>query len=155
MSSWLLFERFFHSPTATWCRCGLVVLGAFGVGSDYYLTHYYQAFDPSEGRQYVVDWSPIGKPRCQMLLIPNNHYTNYSPWTPKNGDIVLARDVEDEPNYLQLINGRFVERQTCGVTLLRPLEEVAQYEREEQLQREKLLSHMSSTGGTVRSPTRL
>ncbi|CBZ29769.1 conserved hypothetical protein [Leishmania mexicana MHOM/GT/2001/U1103] len=153
MSSWLSFENFLHSRTATWCRYGLVAFGIFGVGSDYYLTHYYQAFDPSEGRQYVVDWSPIGKPRCQMLLIPSNRYTNYSPWTPKNGDVVLAREVEDEPNYLQLLNGRFVERQTCGVTLLRPIEEVAQSKREEQLDHERLLSYMFSTGDTVRSST--
>ncbi|AYU81940.1 hypothetical protein conserved [Leishmania donovani] len=153
MSPWLSFESFLHSHTAKWCRCGLVAFSAFGVGSDYYLTHHYQAFDPSEGRQYVVDWSPIGKPRCQMLLIPNNHYTNYSPWTPKNGDVVLAREVEDEPNYLQLLNGRFVERQTCGVTLLRPIEEVAQSKREEQLQRERLLSYIFSTDDMVRPPT--
>ncbi|GET91713.1 hypothetical protein, conserved [Leishmania tarentolae] len=153
MSSWVSFENFLHSHTATWCRYGLAAFAAFGIGSDYYLTHYYQAFDPAEGRQYVVDWSPIGKPRCQMLLIPNNYYTNYSPWTPKNGDVVLARDVEDEPNYLQLLNGRFVERQTCGVTLLRPIEEVTHSKREEEVQREKLLSYMSSTAGTVHSPS--
>ncbi|CAG9580524.1 conserved hypothetical protein [Leishmania major strain Friedlin] len=153
MSSWLSFESFLHSHTAKWCRYGLVAFGVFGVWSDYYLTHHYQAFDPSEGRQYVVDWSPIGKPRCQMLLIPNNYYTNYSPWTPKNGDVVLAREVEDEPNYLQLLNGRFVERQTCGVTLLRPIEEVTQSRREEQLQRERLLSYMFSTDDTARPPT--
>ncbi|KAG5470367.1 hypothetical protein LSCM4_03063 [Leishmania orientalis] len=151
MSSWLSLENFLHSRTATWCRYGLAAFGTFGVASDYYLTHYYHAFEPSEGRQYVVDWSPIGKPRCQMLLIPGNYYTNYSPWTPKNGDVVLAREVDDEPNYLQLLNGRFVERQTCGVTLMRPVEEVAEGEREKQLQREKLLSFLSHTGGTSRS----
>ncbi|KAG5496436.1 hypothetical protein JKF63_02738 [Porcisia hertigi] len=155
MSSWLSLENFLHSGAATWCRYGLLAFGFFGVASDYYLTHYYHAFDPSEGRQYVVDWSPIGKPRCQMLLIPNNHYTNYSPWTPKNGDVVLAREVEDEPNFLQLLNGRFVERQTCGVALLRPVEEVAQSKKEEQVQRDRLLLYTTSTGSTGLSSTEL
>lgn len=126
MSSWLSFENFFYSRAATRCRYGLLAFGIFGVSSDYYLTHHYEAFDRSEGQYYVVDWSPIGKPRCQMLLIPNNYYTNYSPWTPKNGAVVLAKEVVDEPNYLQLLNGRFVERWTCGVELMRPLAEVQQ-----------------------------
>lgn len=144
MSSWLSFESFLYSRTATWCRYGLAAFAIFGVGSDYYLTHYYEAFDPKEGRRYVVDWSPIGKPRCQMLLIPNNHYTNYSPWTPRNGDVVIAREVEDEPNYLQLLNGRFVERQTCGVPLMRPVEEVEAEAQREKQQREALLSLLAS-----------
>lgn len=144
MSSWLSFENFLYSRTATWCRYGLVAFAILGVGSDYYLTHYYEAFDPKEGRRYVVDWSPIGKPRCHMLLIPNNHYTNYSPWTPRNGDVVIAREVEDEPNYLQLLNGRFVERQTCGVPLMRPVEEVEAEAQREKQQREALLSLLAS-----------
>ncbi|KPI84599.1 hypothetical protein ABL78_6360 [Leptomonas seymouri] len=144
MSSWVSFENFLHSRTATRCRYGLVAFGVFGVGSDYYLTHYYQAFDPKEGRRYVIDWSVIGKPRCQMLLIPNNHYTNYSPWTPWNGDVVVAREVEDEPNYLQLLNGRFVERQTCGVLLMRPVEEVEEEARRVKEQREALLSSLTT-----------
>lgn len=122
MSQWTSFENFFYSRTATWCRRGLFLFGVFGVGSDYYLTHYYEAFDRSEGRQYVVDWSPIGRPCCQMLLIPNNRFTNYSPWTPRNGDVVWARILPTEPRYLQLLNGRFVERATCGVELMRPLD---------------------------------
>lgn len=145
MSSWLSVESFLLSGTATWCRRGLVAIGVFGVASDYYLTHYYEAFDKAEGRQYVIDWSPIGKPRCQMLVIPNNHYTNYSPWTPKNGDVVFAREVGNEPNYVQLLNGRFVERQTCGVALLRPLEEVRRETEAKEKERQELLALLSDT----------
>lgn len=122
MSHWASFENFFYSKTARWCRIGLLVFGVGGVGSDYYLTHYYHAFDASEGRWYIVDWSPVGRPCCQMLLIPNVRFTNYSPWTPKNGDRVLARSIPNEPQFLQLLNGRFVERQTCGVELMRPVD---------------------------------
>ncbi|KAK7198481.1 hypothetical protein NESM_000808500 [Novymonas esmeraldas] len=149
MSSWLSVESFLYSRTATWCRYGLVAFGVVGVVSDYYLTHHYHAFSPEEGRRYVVDWSPVGKPRCQMLLIPNNHFTNYSPWTPRNGDVVVARDVESDPNYMQLLNGRFVERQTCGVLLMRPLEEVEESAAEKQRQREKLRLFVAGTGGAA------
>lgn len=148
MSSWLSVESFLHSRTATWCRYGLAAFAVFGVGSDYYLTHYYQAFDPAEGRRYVIDWSPIGKPRCHMLLIPNNHYTNYSPWTPRNGDVVVAREVEDEPNYMQLLNGRFVERRTCGVPLMRPVEEVEAEVRREKEEKAALLSYLTSSSAS-------
>ncbi|KPA85021.1 putative mitochondrial 18 kDa ER-associated protein (ERAP18) [Leptomonas pyrrhocoris] len=148
MSSWLSAENFLYSRTATWCRYGLAAFAVCGVGSDYYLTHYYRAFDPQDGQRYVIDWSPIGKPRCQMLLIPNSHYTNYSPWTPRNGDVVVARAVEDEPNYLQLLNGRFVERQTCGVPLMRPLDEVEAEAERGKKQKEALLSYL-----TAKSPT--
>ncbi|EPY30078.1 hypothetical protein STCU_00992 [Strigomonas culicis] len=126
MSSWLSVEHFMYSPVARYCRWGLGLFGVGGVAGDYYLMHYYQAFDPAEGRSYVIDWSPIGRPRCQMLLLPNNYYTNYSPWTPKNGDVVIARQIESAPRFMQLLNGRFVERETCGVALMRPLEEVEQ-----------------------------
>lgn len=121
MSHWASFENFFYSRTASWCRRGLLLLGVGGVGGDYYLTHYYEAFQRSEGELYIVDWSGIGRPCCQMLLIPNNRFTNYSPWTPKNGEIVIARTLPNEPRFLQLINGRFVERSTCGVELMRPV----------------------------------
>ncbi|KAH8605118.1 hypothetical protein ERJ75_001654100 [Trypanosoma vivax] len=125
-SGWVSFEKFLYGRTATLIRRGLFLFGAFGVGSDYYLMHYYQAFEPNEGRLYVLDCSPIGRPRCQVHLLPNNHYPNYSPWTPKNGDMVLARELPHEPNWLQLINGRFVERETCGVLLAEPLKDVQQ-----------------------------
>lgn len=122
MSHWTSLENFFYSRTASWCRWGLALFAVAGVGSDYYLTHYYQAFDPREGQLYVVDWSSIGRPCCQMLLIPNPRFTNYSPWTPKNGDVVVARSLPNEPRYLQLLNGRFVEKYTCGVDLMKPVE---------------------------------
>lgn len=124
MSSWLSVENFLHSRTATWCRRGLLLFGLFGVGSDFYLTHYYHAFDPIDGKLYVIDWSPIGRPRCQMLVYPDTYYTNYSPWTPKNGAVVIAREVHGNAHWMQLLNGRYVEKETCGVTLMRPLEEV-------------------------------
>ncbi|ORC87465.1 uncharacterized protein TM35_000222640 [Trypanosoma theileri] len=136
MSSWLSLETFLRGKTASYIRRGLFLTCAYGVGSDYYLTHYYHAFDPSEGSLYVIDWSPIGRPRCQMYILPNNHYPNYSPWTPKNGDVVLARKVLTEPNWLQLISGRFVERETCGARLAIPLEEVQQQQKERQEQEE-------------------
>ncbi|RHW68005.1 18 kDa ER-associated protein [Trypanosoma brucei equiperdum] len=120
------------------CRRGLVVFGLFGVGSDYYLMHYYEAFEPSEGKLYYIDWSPIGRPRCQIHLLPNNNYPNYSPWTPRNGDVVLARSVPHEPNWIQLISGRFVERETCGVQLAVPIEEVQERQRREERGKEEL-----------------
>ncbi|CAD2215966.1 hypothetical protein AGDE_05324 [Angomonas deanei] len=145
MSSWLSFENFLYSPVARYCRWGLVAFGVFGVVSDYYLMHYYHAFDPAEGRRYVVDWSPIGRPRCQMLIIPNNHYTNYSPWTPKNGDVVIARTLEKEPHYLQLLNGRFVEKDTCGVELMRPYDDVVREQNELEAGHRKLLEYVERT----------
>ncbi|KEG15591.1 hypothetical protein DQ04_00031250 [Trypanosoma grayi] len=138
MSSWLSAEQFLHSRAASYVRRGLFLFGAYGIGSDYYLMHYYQAFDPSEGRLYVVDWSPIGRPRCHVHIVPNNHYPNYTPWTPRNGDVVLARDVPHEPNWLQLISGRFIERQTCGVALAIPLEEVQAQQEQRQREEEEL-----------------
>nr|CCC96123.1 unnamed protein product [Trypanosoma congolense IL3000] len=142
MGSWITAEQFLHSRLASRVRRFLLAFGVFGVGSDYYLTHYYEAFEPSEGKLYVIDCSPISRPRCQVHLLPSNHYANYSPWTPKNGDVVLAREVPHEPNWIQLISGRFIERETCGVTLAVPLEEVEgqqQRSKHEQEELERLL----------------
>ncbi|RNF27538.1 uncharacterized protein Tco025E_00188 [Trypanosoma conorhini] len=132
MSSWVSAEHFLQSKSASYVRRGLLLFIFYGVASDYYLMHYYQAFDPAEGRRYVIDWSPIGRPRCQVHVVPSNHYPNYTPWTPRNGDVVLARSVPNEPNWLQLISGRFIEQQTCGVRLAIPLEEVQEQERQRQ-----------------------
>lgn len=147
MSSWPSWESFLYSRHASRCRWGLLLFGVGGLWGDYYLTHHYRAFDPSEGRRYVVDCSPIGRTRSQMLLIPNNYYTNYSPWTPKNGDVVIAREFDENPNYLQLLNGRFVERQTCGVPLLRPLEEVELEKATVEASTAKLKAALQSDGG--------
>ncbi|EAN89588.1 hypothetical protein C3747_120g615c [Trypanosoma cruzi] len=137
MSSWVSVENFLHGKKAAYVRRGLVLFGLYGVASDYYLMHYYKAFDPSEGQLYVIDWSPIGRPRCQVHVLPSNHYPNYTPWTPRNGDVVLARTVPNEPNWLQLINGRFVENQTCGVPLAIPLVEVQEKENQRKRKEEK------------------
>lgn len=142
MSSWLSIENFLYSRTATWCRRGLVAIGFTGLGIDYYVMNYYQTFDPaSEGQQYVVTVSSIGRRRCQLLMLPNLRSTNYSPWTPKDGDVVVAREVPGEPDYLQLLGGRYVERRTCGVELLRPLAEM-QMERAVAHEKNKKLQEM-------------
>ncbi|CCW60288.1 unnamed protein product [Phytomonas sp. EM1] len=151
MSAWISSEEFLSGRAVTWIRRGLVFLGIFGVGGDYYQTHYYRAFDPAEGRPYVVDCSPIGRYRAQMFLIPSNNYSNYSPWTPRNGDVVIAREVEVEKNFLQLLNGRFVEKQTCGVPLLRPLEEVEREKKEEQELQRKYYEMEYASEGTHKS----
>lgn len=146
MSSWLSHENFLYSRSASWCRRALVLVGVGGVWGDYYSMHYYHAFDPSEGRPFVVDTSPIGRTRCQMLLIPNNYFTNYSPWTPRNGDVVVARQLEEHPTFIQLLNGRFLERQTCGVALVRPLEEVERERMEERVTKAKLGAFLLTDG---------
>ncbi|RNF12115.1 hypothetical protein TraAM80_00536 [Trypanosoma rangeli] len=138
MSSWVSVKHFLQIKTTSYVRRGLAVFGLYGVASDYYLMHYYQAFEPAERQQYVVDCSPIERPRCQVHVVPSNHYPDYTPWTPKNGDVVLARSVSNEPNWLQFISGRFIEHQTCGVRLAIPLEEVQEKERQRQKDEETL-----------------
>ncbi|CCW68443.1 unnamed protein product [Phytomonas sp. Hart1] len=150
MAPWFRSGEFFSENALTWIRRGLVLLGVLGVWGDYYQTHYYHAFDPAEGTLYLVDCTPIGRYRSQMFMLPSNYYTNYSPWTPRNGDVVIAREVESDPNFLQLLSGRFVEKQTCGVPLLRPVEEVKREKKEEQELQQKYLEMLDTSKGTYK-----
>lgn len=111
-----------------WVQRGLMLFCLAGVSADYYVMHYYHAFDPTrEGSRYLVDYSPIGRPRCLLYIKPASCFTNYSPWTPRNGDVVIARPVADYPTFVQLLSGRYVERETCGVELLKPEKQVLQH----------------------------
>eukprot|EP00331_Platyophrya_macrostoma_P021479 CAMPEP_0176450262 /NCGR_PEP_ID=MMETSP0127-20121128/27034_1 /TAXON_ID=938130 /ORGANISM="Platyophrya macrostoma, Strain WH" /LENGTH=81 /DNA_ID=CAMNT_0017837889 /DNA_START=119 /DNA_END=360 /DNA_ORIENTATION=+ len=78
------------------------------VGGEWYVMHRRETFPREEGEWFVIDYSVIGRPRPILYVLPTAHYTVYSPWTPVNGDVVLARRVQGYDNWIQLIGGRYV-----------------------------------------------
>lgn len=106
-----------------WCLFGACVYGVF---SEYHVMHGYEAFDRKEARKWMVDYSPVSKPKAQLYVLPDLLYPNYSPWTPINGQVVEGRVVPNHPQWVQLLGGRYVERSSCGIELLVPVED---YER--------------------------
>jgi hypothetical protein len=120
MSQWAAIETFLHGSKAKWFLRGLIAFTAYGVGSDYYVMHTLHVFPESEAERWVVDNSVIGRPRPVLFVLPSAHYTVYSPWTPRNGDVVLARALPENSHWIQLIGGRFLEKETCGAQLCVP-----------------------------------
>lgn len=137
------FRAWANSASFVRFRRGLCALAAGLFAADYYGCWHYHAFDPSEGVPYIVDWTPIGRPRALLLTEPSAFHTSYSPFGPRNGDVVIARDVPGTANYMQLLSGRYVEKQTCGIPLMRPLAEV-EAERRQQATHEAELREMLS-----------
>eukprot|EP00744_Colponema_vietnamica_P036051 GILI01063273.1.p1 GENE.GILI01063273.1~~GILI01063273.1.p1 ORF type:complete len:135 (-),score=2.36 GILI01063273.1:89-466(-) len=114
------FEAFLSSNFARCVRWGLFGACVYGVAGEWYVMNRYHAYDISEAREWVVDFSPISRPKAQIYVLPDLLYTNYTPWTPVNGNVVLGRVVAQHPNWVQLIGGRYVERSSCGVDLMVP-----------------------------------
>lgn len=117
MSQWAAVENFLHGSTARWFVRGILAFTAYGIYADHYAMTSLQVFPESEAQRWVVDSSPIGRPRPVLYVLPSAHYTVYSPWTPRNGDVVLARAMPENPHWIQLIGGRYLEKETCNVQL--------------------------------------
>ena len=46
---------------------------------------------------------------------PEHYYKQWTPWYPKNGEVFEARRQVDYPEWLQLANGRWVNRTDVGI----------------------------------------
>ena len=85
-----------------------------------YRHQYVEEFDASEAQEFQIDYSPIGKPRAMTYFLPLIAWPSYSIFAPRNGDVVLGRVVQEHPNWVQLLyGGQYMERQTCGVSLMK------------------------------------
>lgn len=107
---------------AKFFRRAFVAASIYGISGDYYLMKHYELFPKEEATEFVVDFSPIGLPGPTVYNLPDLLYQNFTPWAPRNGDVVLGRISPAHPQFVQLIGGRFVERESCGVELLVPKE---------------------------------
>ena len=98
--------------------CGCLAYGC-NVLHELYLDR--RAVDLTLYRQYVVDYSPIGKPGAFVHLRPSINWRFLSILFPRNGQVVFAKEVPLYPDWLELRNGRFIIRKQCGIELVRPV----------------------------------
>ena len=113
---------FLDGRTAKFFRGLCIFGGVYGIGGDYYTMRYGQLFPPEEATEYVVDCSVIGLPGPSVYNLPDLLYGNITPWAPVNGDVVLGRIPPAHPQFVQLIGGRFIERESCGIETVIPKE---------------------------------
>ena len=126
-----------------WGRVLTTALILYGFGGDCFISTRYEAFDRSLATPYVVKVDEAcQRRRPKVYVFPSQHYSVGTFLGPKGGDVVLGRVYGADPNWFQMLNGRFLEMRTCGVELLRPLDEVelekAQQQRVVDRYREKL-----------------
>ena len=89
---------------------------------DAYISYRYEAFDPStvNMQQFKVHAYRLGKPGCLFHRQPHTITSVYSPFYPRNGTIIEARIDEDNPEWVQMVNGRWLQREHLDVQLLEP-----------------------------------
>ena len=102
--------------------------------SDYYVRSYYWAWDKNKQieehgadsiKLYLVDYSKISKPAAITCTRPNPTWQTHSFFAPRNGAVVRGRDCgEDNPNWVQLAPGDYLEKVVCGIEVLTPVDEM-------------------------------
>eukprot|EP00759_Apiculatamorpha_spiralis_P055349 PhF_6_TR7532/c0_g1_i1/m.11143 len=72
-------------------------------------------------QQYIVDASPAGR-KGLALNVSTDDYSEYLLFfSPRNGDIITAAPVPNNPNWMMLPNGYYVQHRQCGVNFVRPV----------------------------------
>jgi hypothetical protein len=85
-----------------------------GLSADYYMARVYEKYPRNDMQQFIVDATPVSMPGAFIHARPKTSEQHMTLFYPRNGTVILARPVEGYPDWLEMINGQYVRRQTCG-----------------------------------------